>query len=362
MLERRGGLPVEDRQVALERGAGGALADELEVRGDIHVLLRCLVEDARRALHGLVGERHLAARRDLGLGELADGLAGRGDHAAHAVDLIAEELDTHRRGCLRGEDVDRIAVDVEAAGGVDGAGIGVAHAHEQGAHVLEGHLVAHGEGAAREVAAARRGHAAQQRSGARHHDAALAGGEALDGAAAGGDHGVVGCGARPRVLAALGEAAHVAGSEPGCQRAGGTVGGLLARDDVDAGARAARPEGGEHELARALRDREVRVLSPIEGADQRPELGCREQLVGNAVDEHGRTSLRHDSRPERNPERRKKPPMRAAADSWWAMTDSNRRPCACKAPALATAPIARADWKCTTEPPRSQTHGVYWWA
>ncbi len=33
---------------------------------------------------------------------------------------------------------------------------------------------------------------------------------------------------------------------------------------------------------------------------------------------------------------------------WWAMRDSNPRPCACKAPALATAPIARRPKECST--------------
>ena len=43
------------------------------------------------------------------------------------------------------------------------------------------------------------------------------------------------------------------------------------------------------------------------------------------------------------------------AVTWWAMRDSNPRPCACKAPALATAPIARRHGKCSTGQPTAHS-------
>ena len=43
------------------------------------------------------------------------------------------------------------------------------------------------------------------------------------------------------------------------------------------------------------------------------------------------------------PEKGKAPIAGSLSNRWWAMRDSNPQPCACKAPALTVAPIARAE-------------------
>ena len=43
------------------------------------------------------------------------------------------------------------------------------------------------------------------------------------------------------------------------------------------------------------------------------------------------------------PKKERPPSLGAFSIKWWAMRDSNPQPCACKAPALTVAPIARAE-------------------
>ena len=43
------------------------------------------------------------------------------------------------------------------------------------------------------------------------------------------------------------------------------------------------------------------------------------------------------------PKKERPPSLEAFSIKWWAMRDSNPQPCACKAPALTVAPIARRD-------------------
>ena len=211
--------------------------------------------------------------------QVADGLAGRGHHAAHAVDLVAEELDAHGRGSLRGVDVDRVAVDVEGSRAVKLAGVGIAQAHEQGPHVLEGDLLAHGERGALPVARVLGRHAAQQRPGTRDHDAGLARGEATDGLAARADEGVVGGVGLPREVGAVGVAADHVHAEPRLQRLGCATRGFLARDHKEAGARVGRPDAREHERAGALGHGERDIAAGPEAPDGGLELGDGEQLA-----------------------------------------------------------------------------------
>ena len=192
VVDGRGRGAVELHEVALEHGSRGALVDELEVGGQLGALLRPVEEGALGMGDRLVGEGHLAAGRDRDLVQLADGLPGRGHHAADAVDLVAKELDAHRARGLRGEDVHGVTVDVEGArvGGL--AHVRIPHAHEERGDLAKGDLVAHGEGARGVVARAHGRHAAQQGVSTRDHDALLASSETGDGAAARPDDGVIG--------------------------------------------------------------------------------------------------------------------------------------------------------------------------
>ena len=286
MVDGRGGAAVELRQVALERGLGGTGANELQVGGQGVVVLGAGVERLLGTGHGLVGQGHLAARRDGHALKLADGLAGGRDHAAHAVDLVAEELDTHRRRGLRRKDVHRVTVHVEAAGGVDLAIIGITHAHKKCRDLVEGHLIAHGKRARCPVTGACGRHAAQQRTCRRHDDAALSLGQARHGAATGSDHGILGRLLAPRVVAALGVAADDVLAEPRGERAGSAVGRLLARDHKQARARVVGPDGGQHKRTGGLRDGQGGVVARPKRANERLELRTGHDLARNAVDEH----------------------------------------------------------------------------
>ena len=255
MLDGRGARAVELHQIAVERGVGRALADELEVRRDLRALLRAAEERVSRGLDGPGGQGNLPAGRDAHLPELADGLSRGGEHASHAVHLVAEELDAHGRAGLGGEDVHGIAMDVEAARHAHVAGVSgvrIAHGDQEPAHVLELELVSHGEAGGGEVARAHGGHAPQEGVRARHDHAGLAGSQAGNGVAAGAHHGVVGRLVGPGPVPALGVAAHQLAPQPCREGAGGAVGGLLARDDQEAGSWVAHPERGGHEGACAL--------------------------------------------------------------------------------------------------------------
>ena len=244
--------------------------------------------------HRLVGKGKLAAGAHRDALKVADRLAGGGHHAPHAVYLVAEELDAHGRRRLRGEDVDGVSVDVERSRAVELAQVRIAKTHEQGPHVLEGNLVAHGKRGARPVARAHRRHAAQQRAGARHDDAWLAGRESADGLRARADNGVIGGVALPRQVAALGIAQHHVLAKPRLERMGRTLGGLLARDHEQARARVGRPDAREHERTGALRHGDRGVVSGAQLGEGRQKLGRTQQLARDAVDEHA--SSPHDSK------------------------------------------------------------------
>ena len=295
VLERGGGGAVELRQVALESRRRGALSNELEVGGYGGALLGALEERALGPGNRLVGEGELATRGHRHLAQLADRLPRRGDHATHAVDLVAKELQAHGACRLRGPHVDGVAVHVEGAGRASLAVIVVAHANEQRGDVLEGDLLAHGKAARREVPRALGRHAAQQGVGRGHHEAALARRQPRDSPAARPNHGVVGRGVGPGAVPALGVAGDGVLSDPRRERSGHAVGGLLAGNDDEAGPRGAGPERCHGERARGLGHDERGVGAGVERVRERGELRRGEQLSRDAVDEHGRPS--HDGAP-----------------------------------------------------------------
>ena len=85
--------------------------------------------------------------------------------------------------------------------------------------------------------------------------------------------------------------------------------------------------------------------------------GCRVRLAPPALASGlrpSRAALENASRflssapfrvriPLRWAQKRKAPIAGSLSNQWWAMRDSNPQPCACKAPALTVAPIARAE-------------------
>ena len=237
-------------------------------------------------MDGLVGERQLAAREDLDAVLVADGLTRGTHHAADTVDLVAKKLDAHGRLFLCGKHLDGVTVHAEQAGCIGGAGIGVAHAHQALRHLVKRDLLAHRKGRGLPVAALDRRHAAQQCAGRGDHNAVVAAHDAPERLAALRHHGVVGRLLAPRIVLALGEAAHVRQPHIGGKAAGGTIGRVLAAHNVDRGARTARKLGGSHKRATRLRHGQRHVLARIEpGLDGLQRLGSVE-LRGYTVNEH----------------------------------------------------------------------------
>ena len=286
MRQRAHGLAVHHRQKAVELRRDDARIHHLEQRRQLAVVLAGAVERHMHVVDGLVGKRQLTAREDLDAVLVADGLARGAHHAADAVDLVAKELNAHGRLFLRGKHLDGVAVHAEQAGRVGGAGIGVAHAHQALRHLVKRNLLAHREGRGLPVAALDWRHATQQRAGRGDHDAVVAAHDAPERLAALGYHGIVGRLLAPRVVLALGKAAHVRQAHIGGQTACGAIGRILATHDVDRGARTTRKLGGGHKRSARLRHGQRHVLASIEpGLDGLQCLGSVE-LRGYTVNEH----------------------------------------------------------------------------
>ena len=174
----------------------------------------------------------------------------------------------------------------EQAGRVGSAGIGVAHAHQALRHLVKRNFLAHRKSSGLPVVALDRRHAAQQRTGRGDHDAVVPAHDAPERLAALGHHGVVGRLLAPRVVLALGKAAHVLQAHIGGQTACGAIGRILATHDVDRGARTTRKLGCRHKCSARLRHGKRHVLARIEpGLDGLQCLGSVE-LRGYTVNEH----------------------------------------------------------------------------
>ena len=294
VLDGAGRATVERREVLLERGLSRARLDCLEVGCHLGIVLRAVVEGLLRAGDGLVGEGHLATGHNVNGVQLANGLARGGHHAAHAVDLVAKELDAHRGRCLRGKDVDGVAMHVEGAGRCHVLGVAhvcVAHAHQQRRHVLKGQLITNGEGARGKVAGACWGHATQKRRRRSNHDALLARSKPGNRTATRANHGVIGGCLSPREIAAHGVASDNVLAKPGRERPRGAVRRLLARDNNQARARVTCPERRNHQRASALPHGERCVVARAQLVQKRHELRRGEQLARNPIDEHRGSSL-----------------------------------------------------------------------
>ena len=286
MRQRAHGLAVHHRQKAVELGRDDAHIHHLEQRRQLAVVLAGAVERHMHVVDGVVGECELATGENLDAVLVADGLARGTHHAADTVDLVAKKLDAHGRLFLCGKHLDGVTVHAEQAGCIGGAGIGVAHAHQALRHLVKGNLLAHRKGRGLPVAALDRRHAAQQCAGRGDHNAVVAAHDAPERLAALRHHGVVGRLLAPRIVLALGEAAHVRQPHIGGKAAGGTIGRVLAAHNVDRGARTARKLGGSHKRATRLRHGQRHVLARIEpGLDGLQRLGSVE-LRGYTVNEH----------------------------------------------------------------------------
>ena len=88
----------------------------------------------------------------------------------------------------------------------------------------------------------------------------------------------------------------------------------------------------------AMRDVRVRLAPPAFASGLRPSRAALENASRFLSSAPLRVRI-----PLRWAQKRKAPIAGSLSNQWWAMRDSNPQPCACKAPALTVAPIARAE-------------------
>ena len=217
MLKRTGSASVQHRQIALKSRSLSSTLNKLQVSGECRVFLRTRVERLFCAANGLFGKRKLSSWGNGNLINGTDGLSGSCHHAPDAVNLVSEELNTHRTCSLSWEDINCIAVNVEGARSIYLACIGVSHADEQRSYVLKGDVVANSERCRKKIARTNRGNSAHQRVGACNYNDLLASGKLGDGATPGSNKGVVRRGIRPGTILAVGIAQHSVVAQPRCK-------------------------------------------------------------------------------------------------------------------------------------------------
>lgn len=88
----------------------------------------------------------------------------------------------------------------------------------------------------------------------------------------------------------------------------------------------------------AMRDVRVRLAPPASASSLRSSRAALENASRFLSFAPCRVRI-----PLRWAQKRKAPIAGSLSNQWWAMRDSNPQPCACKAPALTVAPIARAE-------------------
>lgn len=88
----------------------------------------------------------------------------------------------------------------------------------------------------------------------------------------------------------------------------------------------------------AMRDVRVRLAPPALASGLRPSRAALENACA-----FPQLRTLSGSNPMHWAQKRKAPIAGSLSNQWWAMRDSNPQPCACKAPALTVAPIARAE-------------------
>ncbi len=88
----------------------------------------------------------------------------------------------------------------------------------------------------------------------------------------------------------------------------------------------------------AMRDVRVRLAPPASDSSLRSSRAALENACA-----FPQLRTLSGSNPMHWAQKRKAPIAGSLSNQWWAMRDSNPQPCACKAPALTVAPIARAE-------------------
>ena len=259
-----------------------------------------------------VGERRLlqgaprVGQRPGGGGELGDGVnlhggqrrdgLPRGRHdAADLVQLVAEEVEPHRKGQVAGEHIHGAAAHGEGARAVQLAGVGVAGGLQGAgqvaqlldaldAHILE-LLAGRKRDRPRSVRLYRR-QQAQQRPGARHHHDFAAALERPGGLHALGDDAAIGRLRVEGVIRALREAQHALLPHIGGHVAGEGDGGVLAGHDDERGLGRMGEAGRHEEGPRRGGHAQGGILAGIELSPERVQAAGLLQGEGERIDEH----------------------------------------------------------------------------
>ena len=228
-------------------------------------------------------------------GQRRDGLPRGGHDAANLVQLVAEEVEPHRKGQVAGEHIHGAAAHGEGARAVQLAGVGVAGGLQGAGQVaqlldaLDAHILKLLAGRKRDRARSIRLYwrqQAQQRPGARHHHDFAAALERPGGLHALGDDATIGRLRVEGVIHALREAQHALLPHIGGHVAGEGDGGVLAGHDDERGL-GRMGEAGRHEKGpRRGGHTQGGVLAGIELSPERIQTAGFLQREGERIDEH----------------------------------------------------------------------------
>jgi hypothetical protein len=109
VVEHRGRLVEEQRQVVLDAGGGHAVAHVLVDAALGRVAFEQFAPAAAKACAGVVVHREFAPRQQPHLGHGVEAALGVGVEGADRVDLVVEQVDAERHQRAHGEQVDQAA-------------------------------------------------------------------------------------------------------------------------------------------------------------------------------------------------------------------------------------------------------------
>ena len=175
VIEQRGGLLEEQRQVVLDAGRGETLADVAIERHARQVALEARAEAPPEVLDRLGRQAELAGRQQVEPRQLFERALRFGVEAADAVDDVVEQVDPQRRFAAHRKHVEQRATDGEVAGFAHLRHARVAGAGEAQAELLEVQRLAGLEAERVAVDERARRQALQHGLQVDDHDAALAG-------------------------------------------------------------------------------------------------------------------------------------------------------------------------------------------
>ena len=173
VVEQRGGLLEEQRQVVLDAGGCEAFADVAVQRHPREIALETGAEAPPEILDGLGRQAELARGEQVEALQFLDGTLRFGVEAADAVDDVVEEVDAQGRLAAHREHVEQRAADCKVAGLRDLRHARVARTRQAQPELFELERFAGVEAECMPIDERARGEALQRRWQVHEHDAAL---------------------------------------------------------------------------------------------------------------------------------------------------------------------------------------------